>query len=97
VTAARITLASKPRLAAKARLRSDRASGRTLLLYPERGLALNRTGEAVLRLCDGARTVAEIAEALAVEHGADRAAVLAEVTAFLEALAERGLLAGLAA
>ena len=32
---------SRPALAGKARLRFDRASGGYLLLYPERGLALN--------------------------------------------------------
>jgi coenzyme PQQ biosynthesis protein PqqD len=93
---ARIPPEARPRLAAKARLREDRASGRTLLLYPERGLALNVTGEEVLRLCDGQRTVAAIAETLAARHGAERDAVLAEVTAFLAALADRGLLTGLA-
>jgi coenzyme PQQ biosynthesis protein PqqD len=84
---------ARPRLASKARLREDRASGRTLLLYPERGLALNATGEAVLRLCDGKTSVGAMAELLATRHGADPAAVLAEITAFLESLAERGLLA----
>src|SRR6185369_5340293 len=86
---------ARPRLAAKARLRADRETGRTLLLYPERGLALNVTGEEVLRLCDGQATVGAIADTLAARHGTDRAAVLAEVTAFLDALAARGLLAGL--
>jgi coenzyme PQQ biosynthesis protein PqqD len=90
-----IALDARPRLAAKARLRTDRARGRTLLLYPERGLALNATGEAVLRLCDGNRTVGEIADALAAQHSADAAAVRAEVMTFLEALAARGLLGGL--
>lgn len=84
---------ARPRLAAKARLRIDRTTGRTLLLYPERGLALNATGEAVLQLCTGEATVAEIAATLAARHGAEPEAVLAEVRAFLDGLALRGLLA----
>jgi pyrroloquinoline quinone biosynthesis protein D len=82
----------RPVLARKARLRTDRASGETLLLYPERGLKLNPTGEAVLRRCTGALTVNEIAAQLADEHGGDEAQVLAEVCAFLRELAARGLL-----
>jgi coenzyme PQQ biosynthesis protein PqqD len=94
-TPARIAPDARPRLAAKARLRADRATGKTLLLFPERGLALNRTGEEVLRLCDGQTTIGAIADTLAARHGTDRAAVLAEVTSFLDALAARGLLAGI--
>jgi coenzyme PQQ biosynthesis protein PqqD len=84
---------ARPRLSPKARLRVDRTTGRTLLLYPERGLDLNATGEAVLRLCTGEATVAEIAATLAARHGADPVAVLGEVRSFLDGLAARGLLA----
>lgn len=90
-----VALDARPRLSAKARLRSDARSGETLLLYPERGLKLNRTGEAVLALCTGTATVGEIAAALAVQHGAETETVLAEVRAFLDGLAARGLLEGL--
>jgi coenzyme PQQ biosynthesis protein PqqD len=48
---------NRPRLAARARLRWDRVDGRYLLLYPERGLALNESAAAILRLCDGSRTI----------------------------------------
>jgi pyrroloquinoline quinone biosynthesis protein D len=90
-----VPLEARPVLAAKARLRPDGQSGRMMLLYPERGLRLNATGEEVLRLCTGQATVAEIADALAIRHGKDLATVLAEVRAFLDGLAARGLLAGL--
>ena len=58
-----IDAASRPRLAAKARLRYDRQEARYLLLYPERGLALNGTALDVVRLCTGERTVAGIVDA----------------------------------
>jgi pyrroloquinoline quinone biosynthesis protein D len=91
-----VPLEARPVLAAKARLRADVRSGRMMLLYPERGLSLNATGEEVVRLCTGQATVAEIAATLAARHGRDAASVLAEVRAFLDGLAARGLLGGLA-
>jgi len=73
---------SRPRLARKARLRTDRITGETLLLYPEHGLVLNDSAAAILRLCDG-RSAGEIAGELE--------APLADVLELLDALAERGL------
>jgi coenzyme PQQ biosynthesis protein PqqD len=84
---------SRPRLAAKARLRPDRRTGGFLLLYPERGLALNATATDVVRLCTGEQTVDAIVETLAGKYGAaPRATIEAEVLAFLGHLADRGLL-----
>lgn len=89
-----IALDARPRLAPKARLRVDRISGRTLLVYPERGLALNDTGAEILGLCTGELRVSEIIDALAARHG--RHAELArEVRDFLQKLADRNLLRGL--
>lgn len=81
----------RPRIAPKARLRVDRVRGETLLLAPERGLRLRGAAEEVLRLCDGARTVGAIVDALAARHGAERAIVERDVIALLDALAARGL------
>jgi coenzyme PQQ biosynthesis protein PqqD len=82
----------RPKLAHKARLRWDRRDQRTMLLYPERGLALNDTAAAIARLCDGTRTVDEIVEA--VREGVNDAppSLPADVTTFLGELATRGLL-----
>jgi coenzyme PQQ biosynthesis protein PqqD len=88
-----IPLDARPRLAPKVRLRVDRKSGETLLLYPEKGLALNATAAAICELCDGKLSVAELIEALAARHGASEA-LADEVQAFLEQLAERNLLRG---
>jgi hypothetical protein len=73
---------SRPQLARKARLRTDRISGETLLLYPEHGLVLNPSAAAILRLCDG-RAVRDIA--------ADLAAPIDDILDFLAALSDRGL------
>jgi pyrroloquinoline quinone biosynthesis protein D len=51
---------SRPRLAPHVRLRFDPARGRHVLLTPETVTVLNDTGAAIVELCDGERTVAEI-------------------------------------
>jgi pyrroloquinoline quinone biosynthesis protein D len=79
---------SRPRLWRLARLDFDRVRGRPVLLYPEGAMFLNDTGQAILELCDGARTVAEIAAILGQRYSTD---VLADVTEYLEGLANREL------
>lgn len=87
-----IDAASRPRLAQKARLRYDRQGDRYLLLYPERGLALNGTAVDVVRLCTGEHTVAGIVTQLAEKYtDQPREVVEREVLAFLATLADRGL------
>ena len=83
----------RPALVAKARLRYDQVSGGYMLLYPERGLALNGTAASILKLCDGDRTVEGIVGELHREY-LDRTDddVRHEVSEFLEDLLKRGLL-----
>lgn len=88
-----ISLAARPKLAKKAMLRHDRKTGRYLLLYPEKGLLLNDTGTKVVKLCTGELSVEAIVGRLYEEHaGTSRETVESEVLAFLDSLAERGLL-----
>jgi coenzyme PQQ biosynthesis protein PqqD len=87
------TLTFVPKLAKKARLRFDRHSGGHMILYPERGLALNESAAAIAKRCDGTRTVEEIIDELAREaEPASREDVARDVLAFVEALAQKGLL-----
>lgn len=82
----------KPRLAAKARLKADGVAGQDLLLFPEAALSLNETAAAIVRLCDGERTIAAIIDALAQRFSArDVSALADEVGAFLDTLRARGL------
>jgi coenzyme PQQ biosynthesis protein PqqD len=84
---------TRPRLAAKARLRWDRKGERYMLLYPERGLVLNPTAADVVRLCTGEHTVGAIVDQLAAKYAPQpREAVEREVLAFLTRMAERGLI-----
>jgi pyrroloquinoline quinone biosynthesis protein D len=50
----------RPRLAPHGKLTFDQARQRHVLLTPETVTLLNDTGAAILELCDGERTVAEI-------------------------------------
>ena len=83
---------TRPRIASKARLRYDRKSGRTMLLYPEKGLVLNPTAAEIAKLCTGEHSVGAIVEQLAARYGKETGAIEREVMGFLSALAERGLL-----
>ena len=51
---------ARPRLAPHVRLKFDPARQQHVLLTPETVILLNDTGAAILELCDGQRTVAEI-------------------------------------
>jgi len=85
----------RPRLAAKARLHYDRHADRHLLLYPEKGLALNPTATEILKLCTGERTVTQIVSELEARYdGSPKQELEREVYDFLEALASRGLVEG---
>jgi pyrroloquinoline quinone biosynthesis protein D len=72
--------AERPRLAPHVRLKFDPARSRHVLLTPEAVTVLNDTGAAILELCDGERTVAEILTGLHARY--DRVAD-DEVRAFL--------------
>ena len=86
-----LDLDSRPRLARKARLRWDPRDRRHLLLYPERGLALDEIAAHIVRCCDGTATIAAIVADLAALADAPAATVEADVLAFLRALAARRL------
>ena len=87
-----ISADSRPRLAEKARLRFDRKGQQYLLLFPERGLALNPTAAEILKLCTGEHTVGAIVECLLQTFdGQPRDVVEREVVAFLASMADRGL------
>ncbi len=77
-------------LARRARLRFDPVREKPLLLVPEGVLVLNRTAHEIVRRIDGTRTAKALAAELAAAAGDPR--VEAEVTAFLERLAAKGLL-----
>lgn len=83
----------RPRLVARARLKFDPIAKQELILFPEAALALNETGAAIVRLCDGARSTGEIIEQLSKDYAnVDRDGLTHEVMDFLESIRTRGLL-----
>ena len=83
-----LTATSRPRLWKFARVQFDEARQRNVLQYPEGAVLLNDTAAEILALCDGARTIADIAATLNERYGAD---VLSDVQAYLSQLADREL------
>ena len=81
-------LNASPTLSPRVRLRTDRVTGKPILLFPEGVLALNPTGAAIVELCDG-RTVDEIVSTLTTRFSAK---VGADVVRFLDRLLDRGLI-----
>jgi pyrroloquinoline quinone biosynthesis protein D len=81
-----------PALARGVKLRFDKARDAWVLLAPEKVLMPDQIAMAILKRCDGKAKVAEIVDDLAVTFSADRDKVAADVRAFLQDLADRGML-----
>ena len=86
--------AAVPRLARGMKLRQDQArGGQWVVLGPERMFVPDEIALEVLRLVDGARSVAAIVDDLAARFAAPRGEILGDVTAMLEDLRAKGVLA----
>lgn len=83
---------SRPVLPRHARLKFDETRQRWVILAPERVLAPDEIAVEILQLCDGARDVAAIIDALAAKYTADRAEIGRDVVAMLQDLADKGFL-----
>jgi pyrroloquinoline quinone biosynthesis protein D len=84
-----LTSDSVPVLWRVARREFDPVRQQHVLLYPEGVILLNDTGNVILELVDGQRTIAEIAAILGARYQCD---VLNDVTEYLSALEERELI-----
>jgi pyrroloquinoline quinone biosynthesis protein D len=84
-----LTEDSVPTLWRLARLDYDPVRKRPVLLYPEGAVLLNDTGAAILELCNGSHTVAQIVSILTERYQAD---VSADVTEYLDQMANRELI-----
>ena len=80
---------TRPRLVTGARLRYDEVREEHLLLVPEGAVRLNATAAAVLELCDGSRSIEEIAGVLSARF--DGADVGDDVRELVEAMAQKGV------
>lgn len=84
---------ARPRLATHVRMRFDAARGQHTLLAPESVLVLNDTGAAIVDLCDGVRTIADIQSELRHRYAAASSSEVADqVRSFVSTLAAHHLL-----
>ncbi len=87
-----LDLGLRLKLAPKTKLRLDQKTGKYLLLYPEKGLLLNPTGAAILKLCTGEQSLSQIITTLAAEFQNEPEVLKPEVLTFVQGLLDRGLL-----
>jgi pyrroloquinoline quinone biosynthesis protein D len=85
-TSPAVPLSGHPALSRHVRMRFDRTREQYVLLGPESVIVLNSTGADILGLCDGRRTVSDVAAELRERY--DRV-VDDEVTAFLARLVSK--------
>ena len=88
----KVSEASRPLLPRHAKLKFDETRKVWVILAPERVLAPDEIAVEVLQLCDGVRSVGVIADELAAKYAAPRDAILADVVAMLQDLADKGFL-----
>ena len=86
-----VSEASRPKLPRHAKLKFDETRQVWVILAPERVLAPDEIAVEVLKLCDGV-SVADIADQLAAKYAAPREAILTDVIAMLQDLADKGFL-----
>ena len=85
--------ASRPTLVPKVRLRYDRQRDAFFLLWPERGLLLNRSASDILQHCRGHQTVSNIVNALSSRYpNTQRQIIEEDVHGLIRDLSRRGLL-----
>ena len=87
-----VSEASRPVLPRHARLKYDETRRVWVTLAPERVLAPDEIAVEVLQLCDGERNVGDVADQLAAKYAAPREAILTDVIAMLQDLADKGFL-----
>ena len=86
---------TRPRLVTGARVRYDEVREEHVLLIPEGAVRLNPTAAEVLELCDGERSLDDIAGVLSERYaGAD---VRDDVVELVDAMAQKGLVVDAAA
>ncbi|QJD82864.1 pyrroloquinoline quinone biosynthesis peptide chaperone PqqD [Cohnella herbarum] len=81
-------LSERPRIRGPGRMKYDKARQSDMLLLPERVVQLNEAAGAILWLCDGQRTIAQMIDELESKYG--QSDLQGDVVEFLASAAERG-------
>jgi pyrroloquinoline quinone biosynthesis protein D len=87
-----VSEASRPVLPRHAKLKYDETRQVWVILAPERVLAPDEIAVEVLQLCNGEHSVGEVTDQLAAKYAAPREAILTDVIAMLQDLADKGFL-----
>jgi pyrroloquinoline quinone biosynthesis protein D len=86
-----MTPESIPRLARGMKLREDKARNQWVVLGPERMYVPDEIALEIIRLLDGTRSLATIADDLAARYAAPRDEILADIATLLDDLAAKGV------
>jgi pyrroloquinoline quinone biosynthesis protein D len=86
-----ITVASRPVMPPHIKMRHDAGRGRWLILAPERVFDPDEIAVAILKLCDGQRSVGDIAGLMATEYNAPRQEIEVDIIAMFQDLADKGV------
>ena len=80
---------SVPRLPKGVRLKFDKPRDQWVVLAPERMFQLDPVAHEIVKRCDGAATVAAIADELAAAFEAPREVILKDVVALLQGFVDK--------
>jgi len=89
-----VTVDTRPQLARFVKLRHDPGRDRWILLAPERVMTPDDIAIDVLKLCDGERTLSDIATILSNDYDAPQASIANDLIELLQGLADAGYLKG---
>ncbi|MGH1418161.1 MAG: pyrroloquinoline quinone biosynthesis peptide chaperone PqqD [Hyphomicrobiaceae bacterium] len=80
-----------PKMPRHIKLRHDTGRDRWLILAPERVFDPDEISVAVLKLCNGERTVEAIADQLSIDYQAPKDVILSDIIEMLQDLADKGV------
>ncbi|TWF58425.1 pyrroloquinoline quinone biosynthesis peptide chaperone PqqD [Neorhizobium alkalisoli] len=87
-----VTAETVAKLARGVRLREDEVRGQTVLLAPERALALDEIAVMIVKALDGVRSLDMIAEEFAAKFEAPKDQILVDVISFVDEFSKRRML-----
>ncbi|MGF9566554.1 pyrroloquinoline quinone biosynthesis peptide chaperone PqqD [Neorhizobium sp. BT27B] len=87
-----VTAQTVARLARGVRLREDEVRGQTVLLAPERALALDEVAVMIVKALDGERDLDAIAQEFSIKFEASKVQILTDVIAFVDEFSKRRML-----
>ncbi|MEM1371599.1 MAG: pyrroloquinoline quinone biosynthesis peptide chaperone PqqD [Pseudomonadota bacterium] len=88
-----VDAATTPKIPRHIKLRHDAERDRYLLLAPERVFDPDEISVAVIKLCDGERSVQDIAAVLAEQYQAPVDVICSDIIEMLQDLADKGVIA----